>query len=40
MPLGGIISMIVGNRKNQKQNVKTYVDRAMGFLWGGLEPHC
>lgn len=36
MPLGGIISMIVGNRKKSKQNVKTYVDRAMGFLWGGF----
>jgi len=36
MPLGGIVSGIVGYKKGKKAGVKTYIDRAMGYLWGGF----
>ncbi|MEQ8624889.1 MAG: hypothetical protein RJQ00_03300 [Vicingaceae bacterium] len=36
MALGGIISGIVGFRQEKKATIKTYVDRAMGYLWGAV----
>jgi len=33
MPLGGVISGIIGNRMDKKSRVKTYVDRAINYLW-------
>lgn len=36
MGLGAIISMIVGFKMGKRKVVKTYVDRAIGFLWGGF----
>lgn len=36
MALGGIISGVVGFRHKKKATVKTYVDRAMGYLWGAV----
>lgn len=36
MTLGGIISGVVGIRKERSSQVKTYVDRALSYLWIGF----
>lgn len=36
MPLGGVISMIVGYRMNKNKRVKTYVESALNYLWLGF----
>jgi hypothetical protein len=36
MSLGAIISGIVGFKMERKRTIKTYVDRAIGFLWVGF----
>lgn len=36
MTLGGIISGIVGYRKGKSSNVKTYIERALQYLWLGF----
>lgn len=36
MPLGGVISIIVGYRMDSKRKVKTYVERALNYLWLGF----
>ncbi len=36
MTLGAIISIIVGFKMEKKRTVKTYVDRAIGYLWIGF----
>lgn len=36
MPLGGIASSIIKRRQNQAEKVKTYVDRALNYLWTGF----
>lgn len=35
MGLGTIISMVMGARSEKKSGSRTYVDRAMSFLWSG-----
>lgn len=36
MSLGGIISGIVGYRQDRKSRVRTYVDRAINYLWAAF----
>jgi hypothetical protein len=36
MPLGGIASSIIKRRQEKKTQVKTYVDRALNYLWTGF----
>lgn len=36
MTLGGLISGIIGYRKDKQSGVKTYVDRALNYLWAGF----
>lgn len=36
MPIGGIAAGIVGHRQGKKASVKTYTDRLMSFVWGGM----
>ena len=36
MALGGIISGVVGYKQEKKTTVKTYVDRAMAYLWSAV----
>ncbi len=33
MPLGGLISFIYGKKQNKKQDVKTYIESYLGYLW-------
>jgi len=36
MTLGGIVSAIIGQKHENKSGVKTYVDRAITYLWSGF----
>jgi len=36
MSLGGVASPIISGKISQKQKVKTYIDRALNYLWGGF----
>ena len=36
MPISGIAAGIVGHRQGKKASVKTYTDRLMSFVWGGM----
>lgn len=36
MPLGGIVSAIYGYKQQKKEQVKTYIDAYLGYLWGGF----
>lgn len=36
MTLGAVISAVIGNRQEKKKRVKTFVDRAIGYLWLGF----
>ncbi len=36
MPLGGIISGVIGYRNRKKEKVKTIIDTIMAYLWGGF----
>jgi hypothetical protein len=36
MPLGGLISAIVGYRKGKKEVVRTHLDVYLGYVWGGF----
>lgn len=36
MPLGGVVSMIIGYRMNKNRRVKTYVESALNYLWLGF----
>ncbi len=36
MTAGGIASGIIGARKAKKQPTKGYIDKLMGYLWGGF----
>lgn len=36
MPLGGIISGFYGYKQTKKDNVKTYIDVYLGYLWGAF----
>ena len=36
MTLGGIISGIIGHRQDKKSRVKTYIDRAINYLWAAF----
>src|SRR5690554_8176678 len=36
MPLGGVISMIIGYRMNKNKRVKAYVESALNYLWLGF----
>ena len=33
MPLGGVISMILGFKKRKTEKVKTHVDQLLGYMW-------
>lgn len=35
-PIGGIVSGIYGYRQEKKSRVKTYMDTALSYLWGGF----
>lgn len=36
MPLGGVFSAVYGFKQKKKQNVKTYVDSYLGYLWSAF----
>lgn len=36
MPLAGIVSMIIGRKQEREAVVKTHLDRALNYLWGGF----
>jgi len=36
MPLGGIVSAIYGASQKKKNNVKTYIDGYLAYLWGAF----
>lgn len=36
MTIGGIVSAIIGAKKGRNSSVKTYVDRALNYLWIGF----
>jgi len=36
MPLGGLISLIYGNRKGRKEKSKTYIDTYLGYSWSAI----
>ncbi|MEQ8909886.1 MAG: hypothetical protein RIC95_11875 [Vicingaceae bacterium] len=36
MPIGGIVSMIIGRKQAKKAKRKTFIDRALNYLWGGF----
>jgi len=36
MTLGGISAGVIGYRDNKKATVKTYTDRLMTYVWGGM----
>lgn len=36
MPLGGIISFVVGYKMNKQRGVKTYIESALNYLWIGF----
>jgi Na+/melibiose symporter-like transporter len=36
MSIGGLLSMIIGYRKSKKGRAKTYVERALNYLWIGF----
>ena len=36
MPLGGVVSGIIGSRMEKKQGYSTHYDRALVYVWGGF----
>ncbi|HZG01139.1 MAG TPA: hypothetical protein VEY71_09055 [Chitinophagales bacterium] len=36
MPLGAVVSVVYSLRKSKTENVKTYVDEFMAYLWGAF----
>ncbi len=36
MTIGGIASGIIGAKKSKKQPTRGYIDKLMGYLWGGF----